>query len=55
MERTVILRAKTAQGFGGEEFYREQVVVREDEESMRAAKREFAIKYGVEIDSIEVL
>jgi hypothetical protein len=55
MERTFVLRAKTAEGFGGKEFYTEQVVTTDTPEAIRKAKREFALKYNVEIDSVEVL
>ncbi len=55
MERTFVLRAKTAEGFGGKEFYTEQVVTTDTPEAIKRAKREFALKYGVEIDSVEVL
>ena len=55
MERTFVLRAKTAEGFGGKEFYIEQVVTTDTPEAIRKAKREFALKYNVEIDSVEVL
>ena len=55
MERTFVLRAKTAEGFGGKEFYTEQVVMTDSPEAIKRAKREFALKYGVEIDSVEVL
>ena len=55
MERIFVLRARTAEGFGGKEFYAEQVVTTDNPEAIREAKREFALKYNVEIDSIEVL
>ncbi len=55
MERTFILRAKTAEGFGGKEFYTEQVVTTDTPEAIKYIKREFAIKHNVEIDSVEVL
>ena len=55
MERTFVLRARTAEGFGGKEFYTEQVVTVDTPEAIRRAKREFALKYNVEIDSVEVL
>ena len=55
MERTFIFRARTAQGFGGQEFYTEQVVTQDNPEAIKSAKREFALKYNVEIVSIEVL
>ena len=55
MERTFILRAKTAEGFGGKEFYTEQVITTDTPEAIKCVKREFAIKYNVEIDSVEVL
>lgn len=55
MERTFALRAKTAEGFGGKEFYTEQVVTTDNPEAIRKTKREFALKYNVEIDSVEVL
>ena len=55
MERIFVLRARTAEGFGGQEFYTEQVVTQDNPEAIKSAKREFALKYNVEIDSIEVL
>ncbi len=55
MERTFVLRAKTAEGFGSKEFYTEQVVMTDTPDAIRKAKREFALKYNVEIDSVEVL
>lgn len=55
MERTFVLKAKTAEGFGGKEFYTEQVVMTDTPEAIKNAKREFALKYNVEIDSVEVL
>lgn len=55
MERTFILRAKTAEGFGGKEFYIEQVITADTSEAIRRIKREFALKYNVEIDCVEVL
>ena len=55
MERTFVLRAKTAEGFGGKEFYTEQVITTDTPEAIRKAKREYALKYNVEIDSVEVL
>lgn len=55
MERIFVLRAKTAEGFGGKELYTEQVIITDTPEAIRKAKREFALKYNVEIDSVEVL
>jgi len=55
MERIFVLRARTAEGFGGQEFYTEQVVTQDNPEAIKSAKREFALKYNVEIDSTEVL
>ena len=55
MERTFVLRAKTAEGFGGKELYTEQIVMTDTPDEIRKAKREFALKYNVEIDSVEVL
>lgn len=55
MERTFVLRARTAEGFGGQEFYTEQVITIDTPEAIKRAKREFALKYSVEIDSVEVL
>jgi hypothetical protein len=55
MKRTFVLKAKTAEGFGGKEFYTEQVVMTDTPEAIKNAKRELALKYNVEIDSVEVL
>lgn len=55
MTKIFVLRARTAEGFGGKEFYTEQVVTTDTPEAIRKAKREFALKYNVEIDFVEVL
>ena len=48
--KTYMLTALTAQGFGGEDVYREVI----ETSSLSDTLRNFAIKYGVGIDSITV-
>lgn len=51
---TLILTAATAQGFGGESFYTDTVQIEETPEALRRAKVDFALRFGVELDSIWV-
>lgn len=50
---TVILRAKTAEGFGGKDYY-EETVHCDNETDKKAAMIAFAMSYGVGLDMIEV-
>lgn len=52
---TLILRALTAQGLSGEPFYTETVTIPDTPDALANVKREFAIKYGVEIGGITVM
>ena len=49
----ITLKAITAEGFGGKDFYTETCVVKSDEELTRA-RINFALKYGVQLDSVVV-
>lgn len=49
------LKARTAFGLGGKEFYTETIETQNTVEQIERAKRQFAIKYGVDLDRIEVL
>lgn len=51
---TLILTAATAQGFGGDSFYADTIKVKDNPEAIRRAKVAFALRYGVELDSISV-
>ena len=49
----VILKSITAEGFGGEAYYKEVKNVKEiNPDVLRRIKIDFALKYGVELDSI---
>lgn len=52
---TITLKARTAQGFGGEDFYTEKVSIIKSKDALFAAKRRFAIKYNVDINNIETI
>lgn len=51
----MILKARTAFGLGGKEFYTETVEIPDTKEWIDSVKRKFAIKYGVDLDRIEVI
>ncbi len=51
---SITLRAITAEGFGGEDFYTETVTVTNEAELQRA-RVAFALKYGVMLDSVTVV
>ena len=53
MEMT--LKARTAYGLGGPEFYTEVVEIPDTPEWIDFAKRQFSVKYGADLDHIEVL
>lgn len=53
MKKIYILTAITAQGFGGQEKYKEVVTVEGGEEVLRIAKQAFAIKYGVDLRLVQ--
>lgn len=48
------LKACTAFGLGGQEFYTETVEAPTSNMEVELIKRHFAIKYGVDLDRIEV-
>lgn len=48
------LKARTAFGLGGQEFYTETVEAPTSNMEVELIKRHFAIKYGVDLDRIEV-
>lgn len=50
----IILKAPSAQGFGGKDYYSEIIKI-SDEKELARIKKDFALKYGVEIDSISVI
>lgn len=49
------LKARTAYGLSGPEFYTEIIEIPDTPEWIDFAKRKFAIKFGVELDRIEIL
>lgn len=49
----VTLKAKTAEGFGGKDFYEEKLIC-ENDTDIKAAMVAFAISYGVSLDMIEI-
>lgn len=50
----ITLRAITAEGFGGEDFYTETVTVKNEGELERA-RVAFALKYNVQLDNVTVV
>jgi len=49
------MRAVTAQGFGGEAYYKEIYTLKKiSQEKLNWMRQQFAIKYNVMIDMIEV-
>lgn len=51
----MILKARTAYGLGGKEFYTEVIEVPNTPMRIEQAKRQFAVKFGVDLDRIEVI
>ena len=51
----VTFKARTAFGLGEQEFYTETVEISNTPEQIERAKRNFAIKFGVDLDRIEVI
>jgi Na+-transporting NADH:ubiquinone oxidoreductase subunit NqrE len=49
------MKARTAFGLGGQEFYTETVEAPASNMERELIKRQFAIKYGVDLDRIEVI
>ena len=49
------LKARTAFGLGGQEFYAETVEVPTSNMERELIKRHFALKYGVDLDRIEIV
>ena len=49
------LKARTAFGLGGQEFYTETVEAPSSNMERELIKRHFAIKYGVDLDRIEIV
>ena len=52
---TVVLKALTHEGFGSPDYYSEKVKVVNCPEAIRQAIIDFALKYGVEIDSVKIM
>lgn len=52
MEKTYILSARTPNGLCGEPFYKETYICKP--EHLIFVKRNFSLKYGVELDMISV-
>ena len=48
------LKARTAFGLGGQEYYTETVEAPASNMERELIKRHFAVKYGVDLDRIEV-
>lgn len=48
------LKARTAFGLGGQEYYTETVEAPASNMERELIKRRFAVKYGVDLDRIEV-
>lgn len=53
--KTYKFKAATAQGLGGIPFYEEVVRIQDNKWALRNALVKFAIKYGVELQMIEVI
>lgn len=52
----VMLKAHTNFGLGGEEFWTETYLIKDfNDTSIKNLKRDFAVKYGVMIDNVEVI
>ena len=51
----VTFKARTAFGLGGQEFYIETVESPDTPDWIDFAKRKFAVKFGVELDRIEII
>lgn len=49
------LKARTAFGLGGQEFYTETVEAPVSNMEKEFIKRHFAVKYGVDLDRIEIV
>lgn len=49
------LKARTAFGLGGQEFYTETVEAPASNMEKELIKRHFAVKYGVDLDRIEIV
>lgn len=49
------LKARTAFGLGGQEFYTEIVEAPASNMERELIKRHFALKYGVDLDRIEIV
>ena len=52
----VMLKAHTNFGLGGKEFWTETYLIKDfNDTSIKNLKRDFAVKYGVMIDNVEVI
>jgi hypothetical protein len=51
---SITLRAITAEGLGGEDFYTETVTIKNEGELERA-RIAFALKYNVQLDNVTVV
>ena len=51
----VTFKARTAFGLGGQEFYTETVEIPDTPEWIDFTRRKFAVKFGVELDRIEII
>lgn len=51
----ITFKARTAFGLGGQEFYTETTEIPDTPEWIDFAKRKFAVKYGVDLDRIEII
>lgn len=49
------LKARTAFGLGGQEYYTETVEAPASNMERELVKRHFAMKYGVDLDRIEIV
>lgn len=54
MKKTYVFKAISAEGFGGVPYYTETVIMEDTPEAMRYEKTQFALRYGVEFESITV-
>lgn len=49
------LKARTAFGLGGQEYYTETVEAPASNMEKELIKRHFAVKYGIDLDRIEIV
>ena len=48
----LVMKSLSHEGFGKPDHYRDEIIVNDNEDTIRQAIVNFALKYGVEFDSV---